>query len=65
MQIFHAGTTIDQYGKIRSNGGRVLNATVVSDSLKKARESALNALDILDWKNKYYRRDIGYKAIDQ
>ena len=56
---------MDQYGKIRSNGGRVLNATVVSDSLKKARESALNALDILDWKNKYYRRDIGYKAIDQ
>ena len=65
LQIFHAGTTMDQYGKIRSNGGRVLNATVVSDSLKKARESALNALDILDWKNKYYRRDIGYKAIDQ
>ena len=48
-------TALPHYGKIRSNGGRVLNATVISDSLKKARESALNALDILDWKNKYYR----------
>ena len=65
LQIFHAGTIVDEDGKVRSSGGRVLNATVVASSLKRARESALNALDSLDWKNKYYRRDIGYKAIDQ
>ena len=62
IQMFHAGTTTKN-GKILSNGGRVLNSTVMLPTLKSSREKALQLLDELNWKNKYYRRDIGWRAI--
>ena len=65
LQLFHAGTIKDKNGIIRSNGGRVLNSTVISKTLKKARDDALNVLNGLDWENKYYRKDIGFKAINK
>ncbi|MDA7564379.1 phosphoribosylamine--glycine ligase [Pelagibacteraceae bacterium] len=61
-QIFHAGT-YKKNGKILSNGGRVLNSTVSLEDLKSSRDRALELLDELDWENKYYRRDIGWRAI--
>jgi len=62
IQMFHAGTTTKNR-KILSNGGRVLNSTVMLPTLKSSREKALQLLDELNWKNKYYRRDIGWRAI--
>jgi len=61
-QLFHAGT-YEKNGKIFSNGGRVLNSTVSLKDLKSSRDRALELLDKLDWENKYYRRDIGWRAI--
>ena len=61
-QLFHAGT-YEKNGRILSNGGRVLNSTVSLEDLKSSRERALELLDELDWENKYYRRDIGWRAI--
>jgi phosphoribosylamine--glycine ligase len=61
-QIFHAGT-VKKNEKIFSNGGRVLNATVSMNNLKSARDRALYLLDKVEWENKYYRRDIGWRAI--
>ena len=61
-QLFHAGT-YEKNGKIFSNGGRVLNSTVSLEDLKSSRDRALELLDKLDWENKYYRRDIGWRAI--
>lgn len=61
-QLFHAGT-YEKNGKIFSNGGRVLNSTVSLEDLKSSRDRALELLDELDWENKYYRRDIGWRAI--
>ena len=49
--------------KILSNGGRVLNSTVSMKDLKTARDRALDLLDKIEWENKYYRRDIGWRAI--
>ncbi len=63
QQLFHAGTIKNKEGKILSYGGRVLNSTVIASTLKKARKKALKILDQLDLENKYYRKDIGYKAI--
>tara|TARA_B100000579_G_scaffold435952_1_gene460575 strand:- start:443 stop:1708 length:1266 start_codon:yes stop_codon:yes gene_type:complete len=63
-QLFHAGT-IKKNNKILSNGGRVLNATVLSSSLSKARKIALDILNKIKFKNKYFRKDIGYKVIDR
>ena len=62
-QIFHAATFENEEGKVFTNGGRVLNSTVANNNLKQARKLALNILDKLDWENKYYRRDIGFKTI--
>ena len=64
-QLFHASTIKGKDGKIYSNGGRVLSSTVLNRSLKEARKEALKILDSIDWENKYYRRDIGYRIIDK
>ena len=61
--LFHAGT-YSKDGKIFSNGGRVLNFVSINEDLKLARESALNIIKIINWQNGHYRRDIGYKVID-
>ena len=63
QQLFHAGTIKSKGGKILSNGGRVLNSTVIDSDLLKARKKALKILDKIKWQNKYYRRDIGFRVI--
>ena len=65
VQLFHSGTIKKNDGKVYSNGGRVLNSTVIDSSLKIARNKALEILDNLEWSNKYYRRDIGHQVIDK
>jgi len=62
--IFHAGTKL-QKSKIISNGGRVLNFVVNSLNLKESRDQALKLIKKLNWKNGFFRKDIGYKIIDQ
>jgi|TARA_Y100000389_G_scaffold137407_1_gene134963 phosphoribosylamine---glycine ligase len=61
--IFHAGTKINNY-KILSNGGRVLNFVAKSKSFKKSREAVIKHIKKLDWKNGFYRKDIGFKVIE-
>ena len=61
--LFHAGTKkIDD--QILAIGGRVLNFVPLSDNFFKAREKIHKNLDILNWQDGYYRKDIGYKVID-
>ena len=61
--IFHAGTKKKE-NKILSNGGRVLNFVVRSDSFKNNREKAINLINKINWENGFFRKDIGYKVID-
>ena len=60
--IFHAGTKITN-SKIYSNGGRVLNFVINSKNLKESRDQAINLINKLNWKNGYFRKDIGYRMI--
>lgn len=60
---FHAGTKIIE-DKVKSTGGRVLNFVSVATDFKKARDKVLKNLKILNWQNGHYRKDIGYKVID-
>ena len=62
--IFHAGTKIDN-SIIYSNGGRVLNFVIKSGNLKESRDQAINLLKALNWENGFFRKDIGYKVIEQ
>jgi len=60
--IYHAGTKNSQ-NKIYSNGGRVLNFVVLSDSFKLSRVKAIQLINKLNWNNGFYRKDIGFKVI--
>lgn len=61
---FHAGTKLNEEGKIVTNGGRVLGITAKGATLKEARANAYKATEWVDFDNKYMRHDIG-KAIDE
>ncbi|MEC9374864.1 MAG: phosphoribosylamine--glycine ligase [Pseudomonadota bacterium] len=62
LKIFHAGTRIHN-NQILTNGGRVLCCVALGDTLKEAKDRAYDLANKVDWKNKYFRKDIGYKAI--
>tara|TARA_Y100001970_G_scaffold292523_1_gene434146 strand:- start:3389 stop:4657 length:1269 start_codon:yes stop_codon:yes gene_type:complete len=63
LHIFHAGTLLKDK-RFYSNGGRVLNIVSVENNFETARSSSLNVIRDLAWEGGYYRRDIGYKVID-
>tara|TARA_B100000945_G_scaffold133357_1_gene106499 strand:- start:1492 stop:2760 length:1269 start_codon:yes stop_codon:yes gene_type:complete len=63
-QIFHAGTYLKD-NKIFSNGGRVLNITSMSKDLGEARNRSLENLKKINWQFGFFRRDIGWRAIDK
>ena len=61
---FHAGSKLNEEGRIVTNGGRVLGVTAKGATLKEARANAYAATEWIDFANKYMRHDIG-KAIDE
>ena len=61
-QVFHAGT-YEKNNKIYSGGGRVLNITSSSENLRKARNKCISIIDKINWKDGFFRKDIGWKAI--
>lgn len=61
--VFHSGTKKTGKG-IVTNGGRVLGITAKGDDLIEARARAYEAVEWIDFDNKYYRHDIG-KAIEE
>ena len=61
--IFHAGTKFFN-NQVLSNGGRVLNFVIRSKEFNKSRNKILKLIDQLDWKDGFFRKDIGYRVID-
>ena len=62
-QIFHSGTYIKN-NKIYSNGGRVLNVTILENNLIKARNKSLKNIKKIKWDDGFYRKDIGWRVIN-
>lgn len=60
--IFHAGTALENY-QIVATGGRVLGVTALGGTLKEAQGKAYKAVDTIDWKEGFCRRDIAAKAV--
>ncbi|OFW88296.1 MAG: phosphoribosylamine--glycine ligase, partial [Alphaproteobacteria bacterium RIFCSPHIGHO2_01_FULL_40_8] len=60
-KILHAGT-IRKDNKILANGGRVLNIIADGKTFAEARKKAYEAVDSIDWKEGFVRRDIAKKA---
>lgn len=61
---FHAGTNFSG-GKFYTNGGRVLSVTAIGDyqSLKEVISNCYRQIAKIDFKNAYFRKDIGSKGI--
>lgn len=62
-KVFHAGTAMDEQGRIVSAGGRVLGVTAMAETVAEAQRLAYLAVDTLDWPQGFCRRDIGWRAI--
>ena len=61
---YHAGTKIDD-NEIYSIGGRVLNFVSLSSDFNECRNNIHRLLELLNWKEGFFRKDIGYKVIDK
>lgn len=62
QKVFLAGVT-QENGKLLTNGGRVLCATALGDSVFEAQQRALALAEQIQWQGRFYRRDIGYRAV--
>ena len=63
VTVYHAGTALDSQGRLITAGGRVLNVTATAASFELAREQAYQAVDLIDFQGKLFRRDIGARAL--
>lgn len=64
--IFHAGTRRGaNCGKLKANGGRVLNVTASGETIEDALSRAYDAVDGITWSDKQYRTDIAHHALKQ
>lgn len=58
-KCFIAGAKLDENKDIITSGGRVLNVVNIADSLEEARKLTYNDIEKIDFKDKYFRKDIG------
>jgi phosphoribosylamine--glycine ligase len=56
--VFLAGAKLED-GVLKTNGGRVLSVVGVGSNVDDAREDAYKKIELVDFKDKYYRTDIG------
>jgi len=63
-KVFHAGTTLKD-GRVVTNGGRVLCAVALGDTVAQAQARAYDLVKQINWSNVYYRDDIGYRAVER
>lgn len=57
-KVFLAGAKLED-DVLKTNGGRVLSVVGVGETVEKAREDAYKAIEKVEFKDKYYRSDIG------
>ena len=57
--IFHSGTCKDENENLVSNGGRVLTITSIGEDVQVCRQKAYGVVETINWKQGFYRRDIG------
>jgi phosphoribosylamine--glycine ligase len=61
-KVFHAGTAL-RGNDVVTNGGRVLSAVGLGDTVREAQRCAYQLVDALSWTEMQCRRDIGYRAV--
>jgi phosphoribosylamine--glycine ligase len=64
-QLIHAGTAFNEDRGIITNGGRVLGAVGCGKTLSDAKDSAYALCEMVEYKSKYYRKDIGHNEFSR
>ena len=62
-KVFHAGTALNAAGEVVTAGGRVLCATAIGRTVEEAQQQAYRLAEKVRWNGRFYRNDIGYRAI--
>ncbi|HEX4826464.1 MAG TPA: phosphoribosylamine--glycine ligase [Candidatus Polarisedimenticolaceae bacterium] len=65
VAVFHAGTEIDDMGRVVTAGGRVLGVTALGDTIAGARDRAYEAVARIRWDLELHRTDIAADAISE
>ncbi|MDF1897098.1 phosphoribosylamine--glycine ligase [Rahnella contaminans] len=63
-KVFQAGTRL-QDERVVTNGGRVLCVTALGKTVEAAQQRAYDLAKDIHWEGSFYRKDIGYRAIDR
>jgi phosphoribosylamine---glycine ligase len=61
-RVFHAGTKLE-FGKLKTNGGRVIAISATGNSISEALEKSVRNAKLIDFEGKYFRSDIGFDLI--
>ena len=61
-EIYVAGAKLEN-GKLLTSGGRVLGTVATDDTLSGAIEKSYKIMEAVKFENKYFRKDIGQKAL--
>ncbi|EFK11466.1 phosphoribosylamine--glycine ligase [delta proteobacterium NaphS2] len=64
VKVFHAGTALNN-DQVVTSGGRVLCATALGSSVGEAQLRAYDLARTIHWNGVYYRKDIGYRAVER
>ena len=63
-KVFHAATALANEAIVTA-GGRVLCVTALGESVSKAQQLAYSAAAKIHCAGMFYRKDIGYRAVDR
>jgi phosphoribosylamine--glycine ligase len=61
-KVFHAGTRLSG-DQVVTNGGRVLCATALGNTVTEAQQRAYDVAGKIQWDGVFYRKDIAFRAI--
>jgi len=57
--VFHAGTTMDEFGVVYTNGGRIMTITSFGKDLQAALDKSYETAKTIKFDKMYYRTDLG------
>lgn len=63
-KVFHAGTRLEG-AQVLTAGGRVLCVCALGEDVRSAAALAYRRIESISWPHAYFRRDIGYRAVER
>jgi len=64
VTVFHAGTILGEREEVLTSGGRVLGVSALGADFAAARDRAYEAVDMINFTDIYFRRDIALRTLE-